>query len=124
MQGDKETVAFGYKKLLAWQIADKLTKKIYLLTLTFPKHEIYGLTSQLRRASLSVPLNIIEGYARFNKNEFRQFLRISLGSLAELTYLLEFSLEQKFFKEKEFADLMQIRDQCGRLLWRLFESQK
>lgn len=113
----------GYKKLIAWQIADKLAKKIYQATIKFPPSELYGMTSQLRRAGLSVPLNIVEGYARYNKNEFRQFLKIALGSLAEVGYLLEFSLEQKFLKEKDFEELMSSRDQCGQLLWKLFKSQ-
>lgn len=56
----------GYKKLLAWQVADKLAREAYRITASLPKAELYGLTSQLRRASLSVPLNIIEGYARNN----------------------------------------------------------
>ena len=120
----EKITSHGYKKLLTWQVADQLAKKIYSATLVFPKHEIYGIVSQLRRAALSIPLNIIEGYARFNKNEFRQFLRISLGSLAELTYLLEFSFGQKYLKKKNFEDLMEIRDRCGRLLWKLFKSQQ
>lgn len=113
----------GYKKLLAWQVADKLAREVYRVTASFPKAELYGLTSQLRRASLSVPLNIIEGYARNNKNEFRHFLRIALGSLAETDYLLEFSLAQDYLSEKDFEKLMNLKDRCGSLLWKLFQSQ-
>ncbi|MBI2267935.1 MAG: four helix bundle protein [Candidatus Blackburnbacteria bacterium] len=112
-----------YKNLLAWQIADELAKSVYKTTKTFPKDETYGLTSQLRRATLSVALNIIEGYARNNKNEFRQFLRIALGSLAEATYLLEFALDQNYLSTNAFKEITEKRNRCGQLLWKLFQSQ-
>lgn len=120
---EKNENQIGYKKLLAWQIADQLAKKVYEVTLFFPKQEVYGIISQLRRAALSVPLNIVEGYARNNKNEFKQFLRIALGSLAEVGYLLEFSKEQGLLTEEKFVELMDLRNQCGQLLWKLFISQ-
>ena len=113
----------GYKNLLAWQIADQLAQEVYKTTLQFPKEEIYGLTSQIRRASISIPLNIIEGYSRNNKNEFRQFLRIALGSLAETGYLLEFSFIQKYLSLEEFDVLTELKNRCGSLLWKLFKSQ-
>ena len=119
----QEEEVVGYKKLLAWQLADTLAKKVYKVTAKFPREELYGIVSQLQRAALSVPLNIVEGYARNNKNEFRQFLRIALGSLAEVGYLLEFSFEQKFLTENEFQELMNLRNQCGQLLWKLLKSQ-
>ena len=112
-----------YKKLLVWQVSDELAREIYRATKHFPKDELYGLTSQIRRSGLSVVLNIIEGSSRNSKNEFRQFLRIALGSLAETSYLLEFSLEQKYLSQEEFDKLMVIREKCGRLLWNLFKSQ-
>jgi four helix bundle protein len=115
--------AAGYKKLIVWQKADELAKKIYKITNKFPSNELYGIISQLKRASLSVPLNIVEGYARASKNEFRQFLKIALGSLAETGYLLEFSYEQGFLLNKDFEELMMLRDQCGQLLWKLLKSQ-
>lgn len=74
----------GYKKLLIWQKADELAYQTYLATKTFPKDELYGLTSQLRRAASSIPINIVEGVGRQNKNEFKQFINIALGSLARI----------------------------------------
>lgn len=112
-----------YKKLLVWQVADELAKKVYLLTRSFPKSELYGLTAQLRRSALSVALNIIEGYARSSKNEFRQFLRIALGSLAETTYLIEFAYEQQYLSKSDYESLINLRNRCGQLLWKLFKSQ-
>ena len=77
----------------------------------------------MHRASISIPLNIIEGYSRNNKNEFRQFLRIALGSLAETGYLLEFTLGQRYILTEEFERLIKLKNQCGSLLWKLFMSQ-
>jgi len=119
----KNSHFLGYRNLIAWQVADELAKAIYKITLSFPKHELYGLTSQLRRAALSVPLNITEGFARNNKNEFRQFLRIALGSLAEVEYLLEFALFQRYLTQKEFDQISILRKRCGQILWGLYKSQ-
>lgn len=113
----------GYKKLIVWQAADELAKAVYKVTSKFPKYELYGITSQLRRASLSVPLNIVEGHSRNNKNEFRQFLRIALGSLTETEYLLEFAKEQGYLNEAEYESLIKLRGRVGSLLWKLFKSQ-
>ena len=113
----------GYKKLIAWQIADRLAWEIYRLTDKFPKDELYGLTSQLRRAALSVPLNIVEGYARGSKNEFRQFLKISLGSLAESGYLVEFALRRKYLAPSDYDRIKIIKEECGKVLWKLMKSQ-
>jgi len=117
------TNIFGHQKLIVWKVADELAKEIYKITVKFPKDELYGITSQLRRAALSIVLNIIEGYSRNNKNEFRQFLRISLGSLAETGYLLEFSFGQNYLLKEDFEKLISLKNRCGSLLWKLFESQ-
>lgn len=120
---NSNTEVVGYKKLRVWQIADKYVKFIYKITTTFPNEELYNSKSQLRRAALSVVLNIIEGYARSSKNEFRQFLRISLGSLAESEYLLVFSFEQDYINKADYEEAMNIKEECGRVLWSLFKSQ-
>ena len=73
-----------YKDLIVWQKSMELVKEIYLLTEGFPKDELFGLTSQLRRASVAIPSNIAEGYLRNHKKEYIQFLSIALGSAAEI----------------------------------------
>ena len=88
----------GYKKLRVWQKADDLAYRVYLETKKFPKDEIYGVTSQLRRAALSVPTNIVEGMGRQGKNELRKFISIALGSLAETEYLLEFCTRLNYLR--------------------------
>lgn len=115
---------FGYRKLIAWQKADLLAYRIYAITAFFPKSELFSLTTQLRRAALSVPANIIEGYARASKNEFRRFLSIALGSLAEVEYFLDFAYKQKLVKEKDFYEVLELKEECGRIIWRLYQSQK
>lgn len=77
-----------YTKIGAWQKADDLTVAVYEVTRTFPREEIYGLTSQLRRASSSVPANIVEGSARHSKKDYLHFLYIARGSLAETQYFI------------------------------------
>jgi four helix bundle protein len=73
-----------HKELDVWKESMLLAKEVYLLTKSFPKEELYGITSQIRRASVSVPSNISEGAARNSDKEFVQFLYISLGSISEL----------------------------------------
>jgi len=115
---------FGYKKLIAWQKANELAHKVYDLALTFPKTELFGLTSQLQRASLSVPTNIVEGHARNSKKEFHRFLSIALGSLAETEYLLEFAYQRELIKEADFQDVCLLRAETGHIIWKLYLSQK
>lgn len=74
----------NFKDLRIWQEGIKLVKDIYLLTKKFPKDEIYGLTSQMRRCAVSIPSNIAEGFRRYHNKEYKQFLYIALGSCAEL----------------------------------------
>lgn len=115
---------FGYKKLIAWQRADELTHRVYDVTISFPKTEQFGLTSQLQRAILSVPTNIVEGYSRNSRNEFHRFLSISLGSLAEAGYLLEFAYKRKLITEEDFMEINLLREEVGRIIWKLFVSQR
>ena len=103
----------GYKKLVVWQKADELAYQIYLATKSFPKEEIYGIISQLRRAALSVPLNIVEGYGRQGKKELKQFINVALGSLAEIEYLLDFSFKLNYLKQKDYKRLQDLRQEVG-----------
>jgi four helix bundle protein len=80
-----------WRNLEVWRLADRLAQRVYLLTRAFPKEEIYGLTSQVRRAALSIPTNIVEGYSRRGDKELRHYLNIGIGSLGEIEYLLYFS---------------------------------
>lgn len=112
----------GYKKLTVWHKADELAYQVYIATKKFPKEELYGITSQLRRAVLSVPTNIVEGYARQGKNELRQFVNIALGSFAEARYLLDFSLRLKYLSTEQHKGLKNLAQEVGKLLWKFYKS--
>jgi four helix bundle protein len=113
---------YGYKSLVVWQKSDELAFQIYLSTKNFPKEETYGLTSQLRRAALSVPANIAEGYSRQGQNELRYFVNIALGSLAETRYLLDFSLRLEYIAPEKYKELSDLASEVGRLLWKFYKS--
>jgi len=112
----------GYKKLTVWHKADDLAYQVYMATKNFPKEEIYGITSQLRRAALSIPTNIVEGYGRQGKKELRQFINIALGSLAEVRYLLDFSSRLKYLRAAEQGALQDLAAEVGRMLWKFYKS--
>ncbi|MCG2726829.1 MAG: four helix bundle protein [Elusimicrobia bacterium] len=114
--------AKGYKKLDTWVKADALAKEVYKATANFPKDEIYGITSQLRIAALSVPVNIVEGTGRQGRKELKNFLNIALGSLAETEYLLEFCKDIGYLNEEKFFNLEQLRSDTGKLLWSFYKS--
>jgi four helix bundle protein len=94
-----------YTKIEAWKLADDLTVAVYERTRSFPREEIYGLTSQLRRASYSVPANIVEGSSRESKKDYLHFLYISRGSLSETQYFIHLSQRLGYLNAQE-ADVL------------------
>lgn len=104
--------------------ADALAKKVYEITAAFPKHEIYGLTSQLRRAALSVILNIIEGFARQSANEYHRFLLIAFGSLKEAKYLLHFAYEQAYLDDTRYNEVHLISEEVAKILWSIINPKQ
>ncbi len=111
-----------WKKLEVWKLADDLAFKIYQVTKDFPKEEIYGITSQIRRAALSVPTNIVEGYSRKGDKELSRFINISLGSLAETKYLVYFSNRLGYLANGEYNEISNRYEILGKKLWRFYES--
>lgn len=111
-----------YKELKVWQKADGLAFEVYRLTKNFPKDEVYGLISQLRRAALSIPTNIVEGYARKGDKELARFINIAIGSMAETEYLLDFSRKFGYITEKEHESIEALRSEVGRLLWNFYKK--
>lgn len=97
-----------HKDLDIWKIGIQLVKQIYSFTKGFPQEEMYGLTSQLRRASISFPSNIAEGSARKSKTEYIQFMYIALGSLSEIETQLIISEELDFGSPKELLENVEI----------------
>ena len=94
-----------YTKIQAWRLADDLTVAIYERTRSFPKEEAYGLTSQLRRASYSVPANIVEGSSRESKKDYLHFLYIARGSLSEAQYFIHLAGRLGYLSSEEVATL-------------------
>jgi four helix bundle protein len=113
-----------WKNLEVWKLADELARAIYRGTKTFPADELYTLTSQLRRAGLSIPTNIVEGYARGGDKELGRFLDIALGSLAEVKYLIHFAKSLGYFSSAQGEDLEERTDHLGRKLWRFIAAVK
>ena len=106
---------YDYKELIAYQKAYELVLHIYRLTESFPKQEIYGLTSQIRRAVISIPSNIAEGFMRGSK-EYAQFLKIALGSAAELETQLSLSKDIGFIRSEEYEVTQQLVKEVLKLL--------
>lgn len=98
-------------------VMDNFVQRVYSESRGFPKEEIYGVTSQLRRASLSVILNYIEGFARNSTPSYKHFLDISYASLKESKYLLYFSYRQNFFSVQTYRELLKLNDRIGAMLW-------
>ncbi|WP_313095235.1 four helix bundle protein [Empedobacter sp.] len=105
-----------HKDLDAWKISVELVTEIYQLTGNYPKDEIFGLTNQMRRASISIPSNIAEGAARNSKKEFIQFLYIALGSQQELDTQLLISRNLNFITEDSYNQITDKVQTVGKLL--------
>ena len=106
----------SYKDLIVWQKAFQLTKIIYKLTRSFPKAEIYGLTSQMQRCAVSIVSNIAEGYSRRHRQEYLQFLRMAFGSGAELETQLLLAKELTLINNSEFNEAFELLTEVMKML--------
>ena len=113
-----------HKKLDAWKLSMELVKRVYELTGSFPQHETYGLTNQLRRAAVSIPSNIAEGAARQTTKELINYLHISQGSLSELDTQLDISLALNYINDLDRNDLDQMMVRIDKMLSGLIASKK
>ena len=105
-----------YRKLKAWQKCDAFAFAVYQRTRSFPREEIFGLTSQLRRAALSAPTNIVEGSARRTQKDYLSFLNRAEASLEEAGYLADFALRLGYLKQAEAKELLAMQDEAARTL--------
>jgi four helix bundle protein len=105
-----------YKNLIVWQKAMTLAKQVYELTRKLPREEIYGLTSQMRRAAVSIPSNIAEGQARQSPKEFAHFIKIAQGSKAELETQLLLCVEIGYLKDTDISDLLALLQEVGKMM--------
>ncbi len=106
----------NYKDLRVWHEAHRLTLNVYRATDEFPKEGRFGLTSQLRRASASIPANLAEGSGRRSDGEMARYVQIAMGSGAELSYHLLLSRDLGFLKNEEYADLSSAVDRVMKML--------
>jgi len=112
-----------YRKLSVWKKAHQLAVAVYAATQDFPAREVYGLTSQVRRASVSIPANIAEGCGRAGQAELGRFLHIAMGSASELEYHLLLARDLKFMKEADHsrlgAQVDEVKSMLGAFIRRL-----
>ncbi len=111
-----------YEKLEAWQLAHQLALQVYQTTERWPRSERYELTTQARRAALSVPANIAEGVARHGPRELRRYIDGARASLTELSYLLRFARDSGLLLEQDFVWLDDLRNRVGRLTWGMLRA--
>ena len=111
-----------YERFQAWKVSYQLTLDVYRVTASFPKHELYGLTSQSRRAAFSVVANIAEGSAKRGSAEFRRYLDIALGSLSELSVALRLAKDLEMMSDEAWRTIDRLRNHAGTLVWRLYAA--
>jgi four helix bundle protein len=109
----------AHERLRAWAVSHELTVAVYRVTEGWPKRELYGLTSQVRRAAAAVPTNLAEGAAKRGTREYRRFVDIALGSIAEVAYLLHLARDLGLLAPSDHAHLDDLRKRTGGLVWRL-----
>jgi four helix bundle protein len=112
----------SYKDLFVYQKAYQLCKDVHALTKVFPNDEIYVMVPQMRRSALSIPCNIAEGYRRKNRKEYLQFLRIALGSCAELETQISLAVDFEYASSVKGTEIYRAVESVGQLLYKLIVS--
>ena len=123
---DRGASVRDFKELQVWQKAHRLTLSAYKATMTFPRDELYGLTSQIRRCSASIPANIAEGCGRSGSTELARFLQIAMGSATELEYHLLLARDLEFLKSPDYdllaADVLEVQRMIASFIRKLKPS--
>ena len=114
----------SFKDLEIYRRSKELVKETYRITDKYPEREKYNVVSQLRRSMLSIPLNIAEGYGRQSKDDFKRFLKISLGSSNETEALLEISKELNYISEEEYKILSKENEEIGKMIYSMIQKWK
>jgi four helix bundle protein len=112
----------SYKELDVWKKGIEIVDRIYEITADFPQSQLYGLTSQMQRAAISIPSNIAEGFARGHTAEYKQFLRVALSSCAELDTQLVIARRRNYVTEAEYLELQKNLDHESRMIMNLIKS--
>jgi four helix bundle protein len=111
-----------FRDLNIWKVGIELVKDVYRLTEKFPKQEMYGIVSQMRRSAVSIPSNVAEGFKRYHNKEYRQFLYVTLGSCAELETQITIAKELKYIQQDNEAALLEKLDHIGRMITSLLKK--
>ncbi|MGE0089306.1 MAG: four helix bundle protein [Bacteroidales bacterium] len=114
----------NFKELIVWQKARKLVKNIYIILKDFPDHEKFGIISQIRRASISIPANIAEGAGRNTDNDFGRFLDIANGSSFELETLLILSVDLDYLSESSYLIILNEIEEIQKMIYGLRNKMK
>lgn len=112
----------NFRDLDVWKKGIEIVKDVYKTVDAFPQKELYGLTNQMQRSSISIPSNIAEGFNRFHNKEYKHFLYISLGSCAELETQIEIAMELKYIDEQRKSLLLEKLDHESRMLRNLIKK--
>lgn len=112
----------NFKELHIWKLGHQIVLRAYETTFSFPKEELYGLISQIRRAAVSIPANIAEGFNRFHNKEYKQFLFIALGSCAELETLVYISKNLGYLNEKNLLSFIEQLDHEQKMIRNLIKK--
>lgn len=113
----------SYKELIVWQKSMELVEQIYVITKHFPRDELFGLISQMRRAAISIPSNIAEGYARKSHKEYLRFYSISYGSALELETQIEIAERLKFAPTESFIALKALLQEVCKMLYTMIYKE-
>jgi four helix bundle protein len=121
---ESKVPARSFRDLVVWQRAIQLAAVVYQATSGFPKEELYGLTSQIRRSAVSVPSNIAEGQGRLSTGEFRQFLGMARGSNCELQTQLEIARTLKYGDSRQIEEADGLSHEVGKMLYAMLMKTK
>jgi len=112
----------AHERFMAWRLAHQLALEVYAITDRWPRADLFGLTSQIRRSALSIPTNIAEGAARQGRREFARYLNIAVASLAELTYLLRFAKDRGLLEPHDWTRIDALRDETSKYVYGLYRK--
>ena len=113
-----------YRELLVWQKSMELVKCAYQISKFLPKEETYALSDQIRRAAISVPSNIAEGYGRGSNKDYAHFLFIAKGSINELDTQIRAAIMLDFVDEEKCQKVLSLCEECGRMLWAMIKKMQ
>jgi four helix bundle protein len=124
MNNNSKSIVNSFRDLIVWQKGMQLVNKVYDVTDDFPKSELFVLTSQMRRSSISIPSNIAEGSVRSTRKDYCNFLKITLGSSAELSTQIEIAYNRKYLNSEIYEALLNLQVEVSKILRSIIKKLK